>query len=88
MCALFFLTNVTLLNSAPRFLVWCYPPTTRASDLNLILEDDSVKNFSLVETRKLKILGWYMYMLIYLDSTRYYEGVPVILLTPCQLGLF
>ena len=64
------------------------PPTTRASDLNLILEDDSVKSVSLVETRKLKILGWYIYMLIYLHSTRYYEGFTVILLTPCQLGLF
>ena len=64
------------------------PPMTRVSDLNLFLEDDSVKTVSLVQTRKLKILGWYIYMLIYLHSTRYYEGVPVILLTPCQLGLF
>ena len=90
-CALFFLTNVTPLNSAPTFLVWHYPPPppmTRVSDLNLFLEDDSVKTVSLVQTRKLKILGWYIYMLIYLHSTRYYEGVPVILLTPCQLGLF
>ena len=69
----------------------CYAPPspplpTRASDLNLILEDDSVKIDSLVQSRNLKIMGWYKYVLTYLHCTRYFEGV--ILLTPCQLGLF